>query len=59
MENFQIRLKYHVFNELLSYVNWKKISEYQNLSEDFIREFKDKVEWDWIGSFRRFHSISR
>ena len=22
-----------------------KRSEYQNLSEDFIREFKDKVDW--------------
>ena len=26
-------------------VNWKGISCYQTLSEDFIREFKDKVDW--------------
>ena len=32
-----------VLNELFLYVNWKKISLVQNLSEDLIREFKDKV----------------
>lgn len=25
--------------------NWKCISLYQNLSEDFIREYQDKVDW--------------
>ena len=29
-------------------MNWKIISPYQNLSEDFIREFKDKVNWFYI-----------
>ena len=29
-------------------MNWKIISPYQNLSEDFIREFKDKVDWFYI-----------
>ena len=29
-------------------VNWWNISKYQNLSEDFIREFKDKVNWPII-----------
>ena len=24
------------------------ISSYQELNEDFIREFKDKVDWDYI-----------
>jgi len=27
---------------------WIKISKHQNLSEDFIREFEDKVDWRWI-----------
>ena len=25
---------------------WDNISQYQSLSEDFIREFQDKVEWN-------------
>jgi hypothetical protein len=29
-------------------VDWFRISEYQTLSEDFIREFQDKVDWYWI-----------
>jgi hypothetical protein len=29
-------------------VDWKDISEYQQLSEDFIREFDDKVNWKII-----------
>ena len=37
-----------VLNELLSYVNWEKISENKKLSEDFIRYFKDKVDWESI-----------
>lgn len=32
-------------NEILNtdYKSWEKASYHQNLSEDFIREFKDKV----------------
>ena len=41
-----------VSNELLSYVNWKKISCNQDLSEDFIREFKEKLDWDWISEYQ-------
>ena len=26
------------------------ISKYQNISKDFIRKFKDKVNWYWISS---------
>ena len=29
----------------INIVNWKSISQYQTLSEDFIREFQDKVDW--------------
>jgi hypothetical protein len=28
--------------------NWKEISEHQTLSEEFIREFQDKVDWEII-----------
>ena len=28
--------------------NWGQISGYQKLPEDFIREFQDKVDWDFI-----------
>ena len=35
--------------------NWERISCYQSLSEDFIREFKDKVEW---GRISRYQSLS-
>ena len=28
--------------------DWIKISMHKKLSEDFIREFKDKVDWDYI-----------
>jgi len=28
-----------------SVYEWEKISRYQNLSEEFIREFQDKIDW--------------
>ena len=28
------------------------ISEYQKLSEEFIREFKDKVDWCYISEYQ-------
>ncbi len=31
-------------------IKWKNISEFESLSEDFIREFQDKVEWNWISN---------
>ncbi|MBO4581021.1 MAG: hypothetical protein J5701_01870, partial [Bacteroidales bacterium] len=36
-------------------VNWHKISEYQILSENFIREFQNKVNWHKI---RKFQELS-
>jgi len=29
-------------------VNWMDVSKYNLLSEDFIREFKDHVNWEYI-----------
>ena len=37
----------------LDQVDWNNISIYQNLSENFIREFKNKVSWCWISRFQK------
>ena len=34
-------------------VDWYYISQYQKLSEDFIREFKDSVDWDRISKYQK------
>ena len=34
------------------YYNWKSLSRHERLTEDFIREFKDKVDWDLIGQYQ-------
>jgi len=31
---------------------WREISCYQKLSEDFIQEFKDKVDWEYISCYQ-------
>ena len=31
---------------------WSEISKYQKLSEDFIREFKDRVNWNCISEYQ-------
>lgn len=36
----------------LDKVDWDYISEYQKLSEEFIREFKDKLNWDKISAYQ-------
>src|SRR5690606_37928977 len=39
-------------NNSLSYEDWILISEFQTLSEDFIREFKDDVNWYYISGYQ-------
>ena len=34
--------------------DWDWISRLQNLSEDFIREFKYDVNWQWISAYQTF-----
>ena len=33
--------------------NWFRINIYHKLSEDFIREFKDYVDWRWISEYQK------
>ena len=32
--------------------DWKKISKFQKLSEDFIRDHQDKVDWEYISAYQ-------
>lgn len=41
------------YKGLISRIQWNYISEFQELSEDFIREFKDKVYWHWISKYQK------
>ena len=43
--NKRYNKRYAVIDRIKSKENWERISEYQKLSEDFIREFQDKVDW--------------
>ena len=33
-------------------MNWGNISSYSTLSEDFIQEFQDKVDWEFISKYQ-------
>ena len=41
------------YKGLITERQWSYISRYQKLSEDFIREFKDKVDWCWISIYQK------
>lgn len=41
------------YKGLITRVQWNYISEFQELSEDFIREFKDKVNWTYISQYQK------
>ena len=34
-------------------VNWKRISQYQKLSEVFIEKHKDEINWDLISQYQK------
>jgi hypothetical protein len=40
-------------DEFRDNADWSSISEYQQLSEDFIREFQDAVDWEIISYYQR------
>ena len=50
LENEVVPKKYASF---ISNDNWKKISRYQKLSENFIREFQNYVNWWWISGCQK------
>ena len=50
IKEFWLRFKCRYFPNS---VNWSRISEYQKLSEEFIREFKDQVNWDYISCYQK------
>jgi len=39
--------------DIIDLINWYNISKYQKLSENFIREFKNKVDWDNISYYQK------
>ena len=41
------------YKGLITKKQWREISECQKLSEDFIREFQDKVSWYWISECQK------
>jgi len=41
------------FIDNLCGTNWEYISSYHKLSENFIKEFKDKVDWGYISRFQK------
>ena len=43
-----------IANEILvaNYQNWLSLSIHKDLTEDFIREFADKVDWGWISMYQ-------
>ena len=41
------------YKGLITQEQWEVISAYQNLSEDFIREFQDKVNWSYISKYQK------
>ena len=45
-------LRNYIKNNQLSNHDWVNISEYQKLSEKFIREFQDKVDWSYISEYQ-------
>jgi hypothetical protein len=46
------KLKNIIKNNVLEAADWSNISVYQDLSEDFIREFKDKICWSSISLYQ-------
>ena len=51
--NRRFKAKYNSLDEIDNYSIWGKISSrYHDLSESFIREFQDKIEWEWVSIYQ-------
>jgi len=47
------------FQDKVDWLDWYWISRYQTLSEDFIREFQDKVNWYCISRYQKLSKSFR
>ena len=45
----EANLREYIKHNYINSDDWYIISAYQTLSEDFIREFQDKIDWHFIG----------
>lgn len=52
----QIKLDPIVMLYFKDFLDWKTISQYQELDMDFIREMKDYVDWDRIWQYQKYLS---
>ena len=48
-----LNLSIEEFIDDLCGTNWEYISKYHKLSENFIREFQDKVDWYYISKYQK------
>lgn len=48
----QVKLSDDFINIFSDYLNWKDISEYQDLSEEMIEKHANKVNWEYISRFQ-------
>ena len=46
-------------NEELNNLNWKDISSYQILSEEFIDKYQNKIDWDYIAENKNLSPLLR
>ena len=60
VESYLIESNYSILNishcvirKLENKVNWRLISKYPSLSKHFLREFKDKIDFEYITKYRK------
>lgn len=39
--------------EIIKYNDWDRISNYQYLTESFIRKYQDKINWEFISKYQK------
>lgn len=49
----QYKLDPIIMSQFKDYLDWRTISQYQDLNMNFIREMKDYVDWDRIWEFQK------
>lgn len=46
-----------LYQRVYAKVDWELISIHQQLSENFIIEFQDKVYWEWISAYLQYQKF--